>query len=170
MTTTSLMTFADFEQMPDAPGKQELIDGELIEMPPARLKHMNISRRVYDHLRSGASGNLTYHETGYRIGRGWLQPDVSVIRPKQETDGGYLSGSPALAVEVLSPSNRASRIERKLTLYFAEGAEEVWLIDPSKGTMSVYRNSPEGVVRTAIDERHESKFGTIILATLFAAD
>ena len=170
MTTTSLMTFAEFEQMDDAPGKQELIDGELIEMPPARLRHMNISKRIYDHLRSGPTGNLAYFETGYRIGLGWLQPDVSVTRPKQETDSGYLSGSPALVVEVLSPSNRASQIERKLTLYFSEGAEEVWVIDPSKRTMSVYRTGPEGVVRTAVEERHESNFGTITLATLFATD
>jgi len=30
MSATALHTFAEFEQLPDAPGKRELIDGELI--------------------------------------------------------------------------------------------------------------------------------------------
>jgi Uma2 family endonuclease len=34
MSTTTLMTFAEFEKLPQLPGKQELIDGELILMPP----------------------------------------------------------------------------------------------------------------------------------------
>ena len=70
MRTTSLITFAQFEQMPEAPGKQELIDGELIEMPPARLRHINVSKRVYAQLCSGVGEDLAYYETGYRIGGG----------------------------------------------------------------------------------------------------
>ena len=167
-STTALMTFAEFEQMPEAPGKQELIDGELIEMPPAKLRHMEVSTRVLMHLRSGTPGVLAFHELGYRIGGGWLQPDVSVRRRDQEVHNDYLIGSPELVVEVLSPSNRKSRIERKITLYFAEGAEEVWVIDPSKRTMSVYRASQDGLLRTVVHDRLESKFGSISLAELFA--
>jgi Uma2 family endonuclease len=32
--TTPLMTFDEFERLPDEPGKLELIDGELVRMPP----------------------------------------------------------------------------------------------------------------------------------------
>ena len=144
MTTTSLMTFAEFEQMDDAPGKQELIDGELIEMPPARLNHMNISRRVYDHLRSGASGNLAYFETGYRIGRGWLQPDVSVTHSDQETDDGYLNGSPALAVEVLSPSTEAYDRGRKFGHYRQiESLQEYVLISQKEPLIETHRRNSD---------------------------
>jgi len=170
MSTTSLLTFADFEQLQDAPGKQELLDGELIEMPPAKFRHMIISERIFALLRSGASGKLAHIEMGYRIGRGWLQPDVSVTRPAQEITDDYLIGSPELAVEVLSPRNRASHIERKLTLYFAEGAAEVWVIDPSNQTMLVYRATPEGAIRTAVNETYRSAYGTLSLSELFAAE
>ena len=95
---------------------------------------------------------------------------MSVRRRDQEVHNDYLIGSPELAVEVLSPSNRKSRIERKITLYFAEGAEEVWVIDPSKRTMMVYRPSQDGLLRTVVNDRHESKFGSISLAELFAAE
>ena len=33
-TVKTLLTFEAFEQLPDQPGKQELVRGELIEMPP----------------------------------------------------------------------------------------------------------------------------------------
>jgi len=31
MATTTLLSFEEFEQLPDEPGKVELLDGELIE-------------------------------------------------------------------------------------------------------------------------------------------
>ena len=37
-TTTSLMTFEDFERLPEEPGKRELLKGELIELQPAKKK------------------------------------------------------------------------------------------------------------------------------------
>ena len=33
------MTFREFAQLPNAPGKRELLDGELIELPPPKLRH-----------------------------------------------------------------------------------------------------------------------------------
>jgi hypothetical protein len=34
-TTTSLLTFEEFERLPDEPGKLELLHGELFHVPPA---------------------------------------------------------------------------------------------------------------------------------------
>ena len=164
------MTFAEFEQMPDEPGKQELIDGELIEMPPAKVIHMEVSERVFIHLRSGTAGTRAHIGWGYRIGGGWLQPDVSVMRRHQEVRDDYAIGSPELAVEVLSPDNSASRIERKIALYFAEGAEEVWVIDPSGNTSLIYRATRVGALRIVVNHLLESKFGSMSLAELFAQD
>ena len=38
---TSLMTFEEFERLPEPeqPGKCELLEGELIQLPPAKKKH-----------------------------------------------------------------------------------------------------------------------------------
>ena len=44
------------------------------------------------------------------------------------------------------------------------------MIDPSKRNMTVCRTGSEGVVRTVVEERYDSKFGTITLATLFAGE
>jgi Uma2 family endonuclease len=51
---------------------------------------------------------------------------------------------PNPAVEVLSESNTAPEMERKVGEYFANGVELVWLIDPADRTVRVYR-SPSDV-------------------------
>ena len=51
-TTSTLMTFEDFERLPDEPGKDELIDGEHIHVPPPFLEHMLIIHRFYEMLKA----------------------------------------------------------------------------------------------------------------------
>ncbi len=45
---------------------------------------------------------------------------------------------PRLAVEVLSPSDTARQITRKISDYLENGVELVWLIDPEDRTITVY--------------------------------
>jgi Uma2 family endonuclease len=39
MGTTTLLTFTEFQELPDSTGKRELLDGELIEMPPPKARY-----------------------------------------------------------------------------------------------------------------------------------
>ena len=51
--------------------------------------------------------------------------------------------APDLAVEVLSPSERASELEEKLDDYRAAGTPLIWVIDPDRRTvMIVSRAAP----------------------------
>ena len=88
-TTRTILTFEEFESLPDRPGKQELLRGELIDLPPAELRHNRIAHRIYEELKSAlnqahARGEAldlgeAYHEMGYQLaGHSWVQPDVSV--------------------------------------------------------------------------------------------
>lgn len=45
---------------------------------------------------------------------------------------------PALAVEVLSPSNTAAEIDRKIAELFELGTRLVWVIDPPTESAAVY--------------------------------
>jgi Uma2 family endonuclease len=168
MSTTSLMTFGQFEQLPDLPGKQELIDGELILMPPAKKTHSIVSRRITKLLlNSSSSDQVRVDGTGYRIGPAWIVPDASVMWPNQPEDENYYLRSPMLAVEILSENEE---IARKLTLYFAQGALEVWVIDPKHKTMTVHTRSAETVIQTPVENEYTWSEGavTIRLADLFA--
>jgi Uma2 family endonuclease len=65
---------------------------------------------------------------GYKMGGAvWLRPDVSVVNAHQAR-GGYLDGAPALAVEIISESNTAQEIDRKVKKYLSNGGIEVWVI------------------------------------------
>ncbi len=152
-TVKTLLTFEEFEQLPDQPGKQELVRGELIELPPADYKHHDISHRIFKRLDTaleqanmrGDAGELArvFHEMGYLLrGECWLQPDVSVTHAGQRVDK-YLIGAPAIAIEVISRSNTAKRIEVKTELYFECGAHEVWCFFPK--TRQVTIRTPGGV-------------------------
>jgi Uma2 family endonuclease len=86
--TTTQLTFEEFERLPDVPGKRELLDGELIELPPPKRKHTLTQHRIADALRRYAAerGILVFVEAGFRLGGGneWVQPDVSVVSQGQE--------------------------------------------------------------------------------------
>jgi Uma2 family endonuclease len=53
-------------------------------------------------------------------------------------DEAYWSVAPALAVEVLSPTNTVPEIDRKIREFFAEGTKLFWVIDPAKKSAKVY--------------------------------
>jgi Uma2 family endonuclease len=138
MGTTRLLTFGEFERLPDEPGKQELLDGELFRSRPAKLKPMNVVHRLYRLLSQPAASDV-YIETGYKIGRNaWLQPDVSIPHPDQPS-GDYFEQAPWLAIEVISDSNPAEFMDRKVKKYLANGSVEVWLVYPRTFCVWVYR-------------------------------
>ena len=161
MGTTTLLSFEEFEQLPDEPGKLEFLDGELIQLPPAKFKHMEIARRIQIMLmravtKAGASARLgeVYFETGYKFdSNAWLQPDVS-IPYRDQPRGDYLESAPALAVEVISKSNTAEQMDRKVKIYLTNGGAEVWLVYPNTRCVWVYREGHaeefEGVLRSGL--------------------
>jgi Uma2 family endonuclease len=159
MSTASLMTFAEFEQLPDEPGKMELIDGEVIQMPPPKNRHATIAKRIYRLLTNAIDEAHVWHEAGYRIGGGWLRPDVSVTWPDQATEDDYYLRSPMIAVEVLSPGNTATQIDRKLTLYTAEGVGEIWVINNRHKTMTIYRG--DRVIRLGQADKYVSEIAGV---------
>jgi Uma2 family endonuclease len=151
----TLLTFEQFEQLPDNPGKCELLGGELIELPPAKRKHNRGSKRllllldaaVQNLHRRGQGLRLgeAYQEMGYRLGPlTWLSPDCSIIHAGQPGDD-YFEGSPALAVEIVSDSNTPRRVARKEEAFLAHGAIEVWVIYPDRRELLVHRPGTEVV-------------------------
>jgi Uma2 family endonuclease len=145
----TLLTFGEFERMPEQPGKQELIRGELIELPPAKLKHDRIGRRFFKWLDAvlaemkvegvRKSFGEVCIETGYKMpNNGWYIPDVSITHARQ-IEGEYFEGSPALAIEIVSESNTAKAIGTKVQDYLAFGALQVWVVYPERRQMFIHQ-------------------------------
>jgi Uma2 family endonuclease len=67
---------------------------------------------------------------------------VAFVQASRLTGGvpgrGYLPLAPDLAVEILSPSNTAAEMARKLADYFGHGTRLVWLVDPDAREITVH--------------------------------
>ncbi len=144
-TQTHLMTVQEFMNIDDEPNRHELIKGELLTMPPPKFEHgsvaANLTFLLGQHVRANRLGKVL-GEGGFKIESDpdtVLGPDVSFVSTDRIrlSPEGYHDGPPDLAVEVISPSERRGRIERKLALYLETGARSVWHVDPRRRTVEV---------------------------------
>jgi Uma2 family endonuclease len=143
-------------------GRCELVRGELVRMPPNGFEHGVIAGQILNHLSSHVGekglGLVLAAGTGFQIARDpdtVRAPDVAFVRadrvPAVRTRG-FFEGAPDLAVEVVSPTDRAGELLAKVRDWLAAGCHVVWVVDPTPRTISVYRISGETTVLTAADE------------------
>ena len=154
-TGSALMTWEQFEELPDGDGcHRELLEGELQVLPPAKLGHSRVAARAFIALvplRERGLGEVLA-EAGFKLPTTpttWLQPDVSFVRKKRQLtadETGYQLGAPDLAVEVISPSESAADVQRKVQLYLAAGCHAVWAIYSQ--TKKVVVSLPDGTAHT----------------------
>ena len=64
---------------------------------------------------------------------------VSQQRWNTTEDDDNLHGTPELVIEVLSPSNTKQEMREEAALYVSTGAQELWLVDPKRQTVTVMR-------------------------------
>lgn len=144
------------------PERCELVRGELIMMTPAGFDHgsivINISFFLTGFIREHHLGRVTGAETGFQIGRDpdtVRAPDVAWVRADRVPSGpipGFFQGPPDLAVEVLSPGDRAGELLDKVQQWLDAGCRAVWLIDPQRRTVAVYDAQQHQVLRSDTDE------------------
>jgi Uma2 family endonuclease len=153
--STGQMTWQAFEQLPDGDGfHREVVEGELIVLPPAKSRHARIIKAVSKALAPLENGGLwsVYVEAGYRLSTDpptWIQPHVSVLsneRARETSGDDYFLKPPELAVEVVSPSETARDLTRKIDLLLAGGSLAVWVIYPEKREVRVFL--PDGTSYT----------------------
>lgn len=136
--------------------RTELVRGRLIVREPAGYRHGSVAARIL--LRIGAFldadqaarsashplGDVLAAETGFTLERApdtVRAPDVAFVawhrRPSNTT--GFAELAPDLAVEVLSPSDRAGEVLSKVADWLSAGTTLVWVIDPARRVARVYR-------------------------------
>lgn len=135
-TPTRLMTFAEFEQLPEPKGGHlELHHGEVIEVALPKHGHKRRERQMRLLLEPAAGEKgVVETEVAYRPlpeHECWVA-DVAYTsheRWNETVDNGYLQGPPELVIEVLSPSNTATEIREKRKLCLENGSREFWVAD-----------------------------------------
>jgi Uma2 family endonuclease len=153
MTTTTgkLITAEEFARMPDPPdgSRQELVRGMIETMPPPGALHGMCCWQVARHLgifvEQRGLGRFFINDTGFvsehdpDTVRG---PDVSFWSKDRlpVVPEGYIEVPPDLAVEVVSPNDHHTRIQKKVREYLAKGVRLIWVVDPFDRSVTVYRS------------------------------
>ena len=68
-----------------------------------------------------------------------IQPDVIIVSELHKLDDRGMRGAPEWVAEVLSPSTAIYDRTTKLRAFERAGVPEVWLIDPTDRTVTIYR-------------------------------
>jgi len=125
----------------------ELWEGQLVKVSPTVGLHGIILSKVNYELQAfckshAIQGELFVGDTGFRLSNITLRaPDVAFVgQVKMATVQDlqkFLPFAPDLAVEVISPSDRAGTVQKKLELYTEAHTPLIWFI---------YENAPRVVV------------------------
>ncbi len=145
-TTTNLLSWEAFEQFPDDGMHHEIIEGELITLPPPKSGHSRVVGKAFKRLPPLEESGLwrVLAEAGYKLSENpatWIQPDVSLLRSERAlatAPDGYFIGAPELAIEVASPSESARDLEHKVAALLAAGGTAVWVVYPDIQKVRVF--------------------------------
>ncbi|MGA2737738.1 MAG: Uma2 family endonuclease [Bryobacteraceae bacterium] len=141
-----LITVERYRQLPDREDViQELHWGLVVTLSRPKMKHAKLQLRLVrllgpksEHL--GVVGTeVAFRALPEYDLRGADVAYVSRERWDASSDDDNLRGSPELAIEVLSPSNTRAEIREKAALCLSTGAQEFWVVDPERETITVAR-------------------------------
>ena len=143
-----LLTAADLLR-PGMPDHADLVRGVLLVREPPGFRHGEIMVRLAialgSHVEGQKLGRVVGGDAGFKLQsdpdtvRG---ADVAFVSRERLPDGcpkGFPLLGPDLAVEVLSPGDRAGETLGKVGDWLSAGTRLVWVIDPERRLARVYR-------------------------------
>lgn len=164
---TTLMTTEQLLALPDDGVERWLIRGQLREKPMTYRNrwHSRATTRVSKFLDNWLDrqpvprGSVLSGEAGVRLTR---DPDSTVgidvvyvsaeVAARQPDDTTLIDGVPVLAVEILSPNTTLDELNEKIDEYLAAGVPLVWIVDPRRRTVTIYRPDQEPEFVNALQE------------------
>ena len=150
-------TYADYKEWELDEGERfELIHGEAFAMSSPNTRHQLIFTELFGQffvflrgkpckvLSSPFDVRLFYEED--ESDDTVVQPDIMVICDEKKLGTEGCRGAPDLVIEILSPSNTAIEMERKLKLYREAKVREYWVVDPVNKGLTVY-SFADGIIK-----------------------
>jgi Uma2 family endonuclease len=110
----------------------DYVDGRLVERNVGEISHGDAQGRTYAFILANARDFWTGVEVRVQVRADRFRvPDVVVVRGGRPA-GRVITSLPEVAVEVLSPEDRAADVQDKIDDYLRFGVPAVWLIDPER--------------------------------------
>jgi len=142
-------TYKEYKDWELKPGERyELINGVAYAMSAPNIIHQSISMLLsgefYSYLKSKTCQvfaapfdvRLFYEEN--ESDKTVVQPDLIVVCDPKKLGFEGCRGAPDLVIEILSPSNGAIYMRRKIDIYMKAGVPEIWIVDPEEKQVDVY--------------------------------
>jgi Uma2 family endonuclease len=150
---TKTMTAEEFFEWSHRPENRdrhfELEEGEIVDMSLPGQRHGvvcgNASWILGTFTRQRKKGFVCTNDTGLILER---DPDTvrgadvalyDEVKRYEELNIKYTEGLPLLAVEVLSPNDKISKMMRRIEQFLAKGVALVWMLDPEARSVTVFR-------------------------------
>jgi Uma2 family endonuclease len=150
--TKTLLTVEQFEQLPEEEAiRCELDQGELIGVSAPSYEH----NRIRDGIVTALNNFLVEHAVGeavaeqeFRITEDTVRrPDIGFLRrevaARIDKAKSILHVVPDLVVEIVSPSDTAEQLMRKVDQYLAHGIRAVWVVYPAERKVHAYGPNDE---------------------------
>lgn len=132
--------------------KRVSIESSRIEMRIGRLLGNEAEKSKVAEVFGSSMGYQCFSSDPTRI----RKPDVSVVRAERLTaidpEDGFMPIPADLAVEVVSPNDRAYEIAGKIEEYLRNGFPLIWVVHPNTRTVQIYRSNGSGQVLHEQDE------------------
>ena len=149
MATAVTMSGQMFDALPYDDGRRwELLEGDLIEVSSPTPQHRDIVFNVLSALRHflAAGQGRAYGDVEFALSDQLrLRPDVAVLLGEKarilDRTKVPIPGAPDLAIEVISPTERASESHDKVLAYLRNGTSEVWQLYPKSQTLEIHRHA-----------------------------
>ena len=147
-STEAHYTTTEFEQLAEFNQRFELIDGSILEKPKPTFDHSFVAHQlqvaIFKFDPSESYGLLLQEvrlKTRLTTSSGnYLVPDLSYwVASHQPAPGVTNAAAPDLVIEIQSPEQALKDLVNKIPEYFAVGVQLVWIIQPARQIVMVYR-------------------------------
>ena len=152
MATKVRLTAQDLWRLGEGDVRRELVNGEVIEMPPVGGSHGQMTGQwcwyLAEHVKRHGGGEVVVGDVGFILQlpndpERVRAPDVAFVARERLPEGGlpqgFIVGPPDLAIEVLSHTDNPMDVQQKIRDYLEAGTRLVWLVAPQAKTVTVYR-------------------------------
>lgn len=150
MSAKTILTLEQFLQLPEDDLFHELDEGELLTMSPTKRRRgevqWKLSALLAKYLENNPVCSAYPAETGFLLDRDppiVRSPDIALVRagrPHLGEADEFIQGAPDLAIEVISPSDAASSLLRKVKQYLRAGCQAVWVVYPEEQEVHVHQS------------------------------
>ncbi|HEV3037448.1 MAG TPA: Uma2 family endonuclease [Candidatus Angelobacter sp.] len=152
MGTVTKLTFEEYTRLQEAADENiryELDEGELVLTPSPTPYHnivrYRLRRALTDFIEAKGIG-LVADKIDFRLSANTVRnPDIAFITKDHlhqlDVHRSPIHGSPALAVEIISPTNTAQEIAKKTHQYLRSGCQSVWIVYPTLRFVEIHSNA-----------------------------